>query len=487
MKYLRLFVFLAFFQIFANTVQAESFAPRIVIIGAGLSGLTTAYRLQTYGYAVHIYEARKRPGGRILTAYFGDSHEELGGKNISDGGEAENLCALIKEMGLSITETPIKWNTAVVFNQTVIPFSEIFENAPPPNEVTYEFIERESSRVQSLGELLDHLITDRRLRHYLELAFSGWEGSSTFQLSSYYFQFAFWDIYQRMYENSQLSARDENPIKITKTIEGGNSCLIESLVNAISTPIHYGQVLEKIALSKNGSIELHFDSGAIVEADYLILTLPCSTLRDVYIGENIIPFDQLKAIHELQYGTNAKLLLPVQIDTKNMPKSIFTDITCTWFNADKSVMTWYYGGERGIFDDFSTESLVQVLQANLPSIYKAYPTIQFPKGITPTPKKDELNVSYNQPVGVSWVQDPFSKGSYSNFGVDQLEFFNEMIEIEGETVRKVFRPINNRIFFAGEHTALIFYATMEGAVESGEKAARMLNALKKRDHILTNE
>ena len=40
---------------------------RIIVIGAGLSGLTCAYDLFRAGYNVLIIEARTRPGGRVRT------------------------------------------------------------------------------------------------------------------------------------------------------------------------------------------------------------------------------------------------------------------------------------------------------------------------------------------------------------------------------------------------------------------------------------
>ena len=41
--------------------------PRIAVVGAGLTGLYTAWRLQKIGYDVTIFEARDRMGGRVLT------------------------------------------------------------------------------------------------------------------------------------------------------------------------------------------------------------------------------------------------------------------------------------------------------------------------------------------------------------------------------------------------------------------------------------
>jgi hypothetical protein len=42
-------------------------SPRIVVVGAGLAGLTCAYRLKQAGYAATVYEASSRIGGRCWT------------------------------------------------------------------------------------------------------------------------------------------------------------------------------------------------------------------------------------------------------------------------------------------------------------------------------------------------------------------------------------------------------------------------------------
>jgi len=61
---------------------AQAKPGRVVIIGAGFSGLTAAYELSRAGYTVTVVEARNRVGGRVLS--FSDL---VPGKNVEGGGE----------------------------------------------------------------------------------------------------------------------------------------------------------------------------------------------------------------------------------------------------------------------------------------------------------------------------------------------------------------------------------------------------------------
>src|SRR3984885_10228090 len=57
-------------------------APRgasVVILGAGMAGMTAAYELRNAGYKVQVLEYNARPGGRNWTLRGGDRYTELGG------------------------------------------------------------------------------------------------------------------------------------------------------------------------------------------------------------------------------------------------------------------------------------------------------------------------------------------------------------------------------------------------------------------------
>lgn len=75
----------------------------VIIIGAGLSGLTLAYRLRQQGLECLILEARERPGGRILTARpAGEAPLELGATWF--GKKHERLVNLLEELNLGSFE-----------------------------------------------------------------------------------------------------------------------------------------------------------------------------------------------------------------------------------------------------------------------------------------------------------------------------------------------------------------------------------------------
>src|SRR5262245_59386156 len=78
-------------------------APTVVVVGAGLAGLTCAYRLKQAGYRAQVYEASTRLGGRCWTgrgAFSEGQIYEHGGELIDQGHQA--VRQLAQELGLSL-------------------------------------------------------------------------------------------------------------------------------------------------------------------------------------------------------------------------------------------------------------------------------------------------------------------------------------------------------------------------------------------------
>ncbi len=81
---------------------AES--PDVVVIGAGLSGLSAARELVCAGLEVLVLEARDRPGGRTQVAEVEGVIVDLGGEWV-DGAHGE-LLGLVGELGLNLVPSP---------------------------------------------------------------------------------------------------------------------------------------------------------------------------------------------------------------------------------------------------------------------------------------------------------------------------------------------------------------------------------------------
>lgn len=92
---------------------------RVVVVGAGLAGLTAALDLRAAGWDVVVLEARARVGGRVLTerqAFTDGQIAELGGESIDDNHHA--IRALVAEYGLHTAARPAGRDTrATVFRR----------------------------------------------------------------------------------------------------------------------------------------------------------------------------------------------------------------------------------------------------------------------------------------------------------------------------------------------------------------------------------
>src|SRR5256714_5767750 len=79
--------------------------PPVAVVGAGLAGLTCAYRLRQHGVEVAVYEARAdRVGGRCWTARgFADGQIAEHGGEFIDSDHAR-IRALVRELGLRLED-----------------------------------------------------------------------------------------------------------------------------------------------------------------------------------------------------------------------------------------------------------------------------------------------------------------------------------------------------------------------------------------------
>jgi monoamine oxidase len=172
------------------------------------------------------------------------------------------------------------------------------------------------------------------------------------------------------------------------------------------------------------------------------------------------------------YGTNSKLLIPFSENPLKRRIFINDRVLSIFFDDDCTVLTMYY---IGVASKFSRDTILQTYEQDRPMIEMGFGDA-CPPLIAPVIAKDQSFGVYEGPVGYSWPNDPYIKGSYSYITPGQETIF-AATKIEcGEGVKTLFAPIDNTLYFAGEHASILkdVPGTMEAACESGERVARMI-------------
>lgn len=114
-----------FAALFSVVLQAsESISPkqpRVVIVGAGSSGLTAAYELSNHRVKTDIYEGRDRIGGRTNTHYFDKEKQvffEEGGTTIEPTHFA--TINLARELNVPLTQRGLGSRDLVVIDKGAV-------------------------------------------------------------------------------------------------------------------------------------------------------------------------------------------------------------------------------------------------------------------------------------------------------------------------------------------------------------------------------
>jgi monoamine oxidase len=444
-------------------------APRIVIVGAGLAGLAASHRLRKAGMHSRIFEASGRSGGRVITGknILGQGlRTELGGEFIDTKHlemfalrddfhlkliDLRSQDPKLREHAYFIGGRHYSEREVIEAFQSILP-AIIKDKSVLPDTVTAAMQLPPSVQVldeTSLAEYISTLAAPTWLQSLLIAAYTTEYGLDASEQSA----INFLSIIPSAIPDDHFPIFGESDERYR--FEGGNQTLIDALHREAGGSIENDRTLESIRM-KGKKIELNFSTrvgSADVLADFVILALPFTMLREVKID---IPLPTLKkkAIAELGYGTNAKIL--AGFSSRPWEKAGFEGYTFTdqsfqtgWDNSrtQQSVSagyTFFLAGKEGRFSNSGQP--IDHATKYLPELDQAF--------------AGSAQAFNGNAERFHWPSAPFVKGSYACYTPGQYT------SIAGEEIK----PVGN-LFFAGEHCSTNFQGFMNGAAETGRVAA----------------
>jgi monoamine oxidase len=439
--------------------------PRIAIIGAGIAGLTAAYRLGQGGLRAKVFDSWNRVGGRMFTArnmWADDQLTELGGELIDT--EHASLRGLAEELGLSldpILEAPgsgIRQDTWFFAGRIVVD-AEIVEAFRPVAarmqvDIENEDDEAEFARIDELGlsAYLDSIPElDRLLRSLLDVAYVGEYGREIAEQSP-------WNLLWLIDSETPDPFRVYGDSDEAFHVHGGNDQIPSGLAAKLSGPIELEHRLVSVVETANGAFRLAFDRGGggsfEEEFEHVVFALPFTRLREVELPSTL-PAEKKQIIDTLGMGTNAKLMAQfserVWRTQHQTSGSATTDngLQLLWetsrgMTGAAGILTVFAGGSIG--EQIGEGSAEMQIQSRLGMLDQIFPGT----GATYIP---------NSAARMHWPTVEHTRGSYTCYLPGQASFSG----LEGER--------HGNLHFCGEHTSVDFQGYMNGGAETGERAA----------------
>ncbi len=441
-------------------------AGRVVVVGAGLAGLVAAYELEQLGWQVTVLEARDRIGGRVYTCRQGfleGQYAEAGGEYIDGLTVHSQMHRYIQQFGLELaavtgatelggtyyleqqrlplTERAIAitfgpqvaadldrfWDQLALLASPITDFDHIGTN---PGSAALD----QRTVAQWTDDLKLHPVARQLLDQYLR-----GETDEPSRLSLLF-----------LAQQAALYAKVPDRQLELYRIAGGNEQLPLALARHLQTPVQTRCPVQRICQTAQGVTVDHAQGQ--LEADYVVVAAPLPALRSVSFEPNL-PGVLRDAIASLNYGTHVKVMVQYR----------------------QRLWRQRYGVSGRTLTDlplgFAIEATAQ--QPGTGGILTAYVSGQYGQQLLALPPDQQIASVIDQLEQIypgsralvataqtrAWPLDPYSGGSYSNYGPGQLTAYWEALR----------RP-QGRLYFAGEHTDR-FIGYMEGAVRSGQRIA----------------
>jgi monoamine oxidase len=423
--------------IFTETKKSHM---KIIIVGAGASGLIAARSLSQAGHDVIILEARDRIGGRICTFHpQGFSHSvDMGAEFIH--GDLPLTKSLMDDAQIEMS--PLEGKMLRV-EKGEVSETDFFEGEWQNLQREFESLESDMPLDKFLSERFaspDFDAFKQNIKRFVE----GYNAADITKASS---------IAMR-----KEWAEDDDPTQYRPV--GGYGRLIDALANSLNSrsSLVLNQRVKHIAWTHDVVTVTTADKNIYI-TDKVLITVPLGVLHAN--GIEITPEIEglTEKLNAIGFGSVVKILIefdnPFWKASSNLNnwQFLFTDAKIpTWWTSSHNsrLLTGWGGGPRINSETFSDEEYISQSVDSLAYIFKM--------------SAGKISSLIRATAVGQWLQDPYSAGAYS--------YAKPETSRAVEFLLSKFHP---QIFFAGEaiyngsHTG-----TVEAALVSGEDAARRM-------------
>lgn len=450
---------------------------RVVIIGAGMAGLTALDRLAHAGFSVTVLEAQSRAGGRVRTVsepFADDLYVDVGAAYVVDCHPHVLEYVARFDLPLQIVN-PRHLPSMIHLRGRNYPFHL---KAPITFPLSLTAEERKIGFIGMMGKYLS-----AGLAAIPEPAKSGWPGPTgapfdklngvqfleqagaspgAIQLLGTGMLDVYGDGLAATSALFLLTQQKLADINVAYTIPGGMERLPAALASRYHDRIEYGCAVTRIERHARG-IRVHVQRQgkrrATFDADYGVAAVPYAALRRVTMSP-ALSRDKRKVVTTLPNTSVVRVFIQCRerfwerIDPSG---SVSTDVPG---------MAIYSGfsrpSRRGILEGYFTGPHARHLSAMAPARRDAAALGQMSRVFARLPEFTEHIVTQ------CWDHDPWARGAYAWFRPGQLVPFLPYLT----------RP-EGRLHFAGDHTSLV-PGWVEGAIESGIRVAQEITARRSR-------
>jgi monoamine oxidase len=428
-----------------------------VVAGAGLAGLSAARDLEAAGATVTLFEARDRVGGRVHTIRDGfarGAHAEGGADLI----EAEQT--LVHELAKAL-----KLKTVRILRRG---FGYYGPDGRGRYRIRYGPAAFRDADRRLQAEVEEHRRAERRWDSGVALALgrqsvADWLARAKADLPLRAGLRAFRGFFLADPEDlSLLALVDQFAAEGTPgqgriyRLRDGNDALPRAMARSVRGQIRLRTVVRRIVQAARGvRVTVEAAGRAEIDADYAVVAIPATTLRHVEFQPRL-PDEQSRAIGTLRYGHATRMLLQFARPfwrSRLRPSAYGSDLPlgAVWEGAEQlpgaSILSLLAGGR-------ASAELQGILARETAA------------GVA---KRLEWLGPVEKPIAartIVWENDEWARGGYAYF---DPTFDPRLRAWLG-------RPAG-RILFAGEHTSLKWQGYMNGAIESGRRAAAEVRAL----------